>query len=405
MTDDKTASQPEFKLRWYQFRLRTLLIFVFLVACVCSLIEITLRKAWLQRRAVSEIIQSGGYVSYGRPGPANALNPTLESKTSSVYELFGYDYFYDVVGVSGFRADDNNIALLDDLPKLTQLALDIRLLTHAKDGLKHLQKVDKLESLILQGYRDDANLRVLKELPSLSSLELRGYDLTLTDKCLDFVKPLKNLDHLALWRGNWTNDGIKELTHLGTLRDLTIYSSNNIDDGLVILERTPHLQKLSLEWTPITNAGLEHIKNLSNLEILYLFNTNIDDAGLESLKYLHSLNALDLSDTNITGPGLKTLSQIETLKFLALDGTKITDDGLLSLSTMRQLEQLNISNTNITLAGLKEFLKRLHNNEQAESLRPLCLIIRQTPAAKSLKDNPDLVKELNASYPDCILDY
>jgi hypothetical protein len=112
-----------------------------------------------------------------------------------------------------------------------------------------------------------------------------------------------------------------------------------------------------------------------------------------------------LSDTNITGPGLKTLSQIETLKFLALDGTKITDDGLLSLSTMRQLEQLNISNTNITLAGLKEFLKRLHNNEQAESLRPLCLIIRQTPAAKSLKDNPDLVKELNASYPDCILDY
>jgi hypothetical protein len=398
MTDDKPVSQPEPKLRWYQYRLRTLLIFTFLVACACSLIKVRLGQAWLQRQAVKEILKSGGSVYYGRPGSYDPIDPSRDHTTSGIKKFFGYDYFYDVIGVTDFRADDNTIANLDVLSKLKQL--NIYLINYSKEGLKHLEKLDRLESFRINANIDDASLKFLEKMPPLNRLEIRGRGTT--DKCLVYIQSMTSLTDLTLWGGAWTSDGIKTLTHLTHLRSLTIYSINNIDDGLVILERMP-LETLSLQFTPVTNAGLEHLKNQNALGNLALPQTKIDDAGLLYLKNMQSLNTLCLTDTNITGLGLKTFSDLDTLKSLSLDGTKITDDSLLYLSTLKQLEYLDISRTSITLNGLTEFLQRLERNEKVIPMRLLRLIIDQTPAAKSLQDNPELLKEFHSKHPDCNL--
>ena len=71
-----TVSHP--KLRWYQYSLRTLLVFVTLLCTVaCSWIGVKLRQAERQRTVVEAITKLGGDVGWCiRPGPA-WLQPLL----------------------------------------------------------------------------------------------------------------------------------------------------------------------------------------------------------------------------------------------------------------------------------------------------------------------------------------
>jgi hypothetical protein len=407
MNQGQTAASPEFKLRWYQFRLRTLLIFVFLAACVCSLIEVCMRKAWLQRRAVEEIVKTGGSVYYIRsgsikdPSSSNKIDPATISNTFSLIQLIGYDCFYDVVEVDGFFPQQSQFAYLDALPHLKRLEIYLR--SNPKDGLQHLNKLDKLESLKVGGnFLNDDIFKPLEKLDHLTFLEIRGKGPT--DECLRYIQPLTSLHDLTLWGGNWTSQGIKNLSRLNP-RSLTIYSTNNIDAGMVILEKMPLLEKLSFQFTPITNAGLKHLEKLPSLNELVVAQTNIDDDGLSCLKKIKSLRSLCLTDTNIKGSGLEALAEIKELQRLWLDGTKINDDSLKYLSKMKHLKYLDLSRTNITLAGLKNILQHLQRvsaDWEGTDLH-LELVIFNTPAAKSLQNNQKLLKEFETNYPDCSL--
>ncbi len=55
---------PRHKLRWYQFSLRSLFVFVTLCAFACSWFAVKRQQAETQRQAVAAILQTGGEVKY-----------------------------------------------------------------------------------------------------------------------------------------------------------------------------------------------------------------------------------------------------------------------------------------------------------------------------------------------------
>src|SRR5208282_2405442 len=63
-------STPKPKLRWFQFSLRTLLVFVTLCAIPCSWLAIVVQQAKRERAAVATIEKLGGRVVWTNPiGP------------------------------------------------------------------------------------------------------------------------------------------------------------------------------------------------------------------------------------------------------------------------------------------------------------------------------------------------
>ena len=56
------VSQP--KLRWYQFSLRSLLLFVLVCSLVCGWLGVRMQRAREQKQAVEAIHKLGGWVEY-----------------------------------------------------------------------------------------------------------------------------------------------------------------------------------------------------------------------------------------------------------------------------------------------------------------------------------------------------
>jgi len=95
------------------------------------------------------------------------------------------------------------------------------------------------------------------------------------------------------------------------------------DDELVALldgETFSEIQEIDLSNTQITNEALKTIGELTTLRSLNLSNTAIDDDGLKHLQNLANLQQLYLGDTLVTGDGLKYLHGLETLSTLSLVG-------------------------------------------------------------------------------------
>ena len=57
-----SADQPKPKLRWFQYRLRSLFILTFLVAIPCSWLAVTIQGQGRQHEAAEAILKAGGRV-------------------------------------------------------------------------------------------------------------------------------------------------------------------------------------------------------------------------------------------------------------------------------------------------------------------------------------------------------
>jgi hypothetical protein len=133
---------PARKLRWFQYSLRSLLLFTLLVSVGMSWVAVRMGKARRQKEAVEEIRKLGGVVLYvhelqtsgnplpskGPPGPA-----WLRS-------WLGDDFFTTVVDVE-FPSSSVTDAGLTHLKGLTQLwTLDLDDTNVTDEGVKRLQR-------------------------------------------------------------------------------------------------------------------------------------------------------------------------------------------------------------------------------------------------------------------------
>ncbi|MGY8766954.1 MAG: leucine-rich repeat domain-containing protein [Pirellulales bacterium] len=148
------------------------------------------------------------------------------------------------------------------------------------------------------------------------------HPLLITDKDLAHITGLPELVVLDLKGTQITDDALQHLHDLPKLTELYL-------GGSIITDIEPEF------FGPrITNQGLEHLSHLNSLKVLSLARIDIDDQGLEHLTQLPNLEILYLIGTDITDEGIPTLGQLKSLKRLFIHDTSISEAGLKRLNSL-----------------------------------------------------------------------
>ena len=166
--------------------------------------------------------------------------------------LSRYTYLLNCIDdVSIARADvtDDWLACLEGLPYLRRLRLCAT--PHVGDaGLKHLAKLDQLESLTLEY-------------------------VPISDAGLEHLQHLLHLRTLALTGTRVTGPGLRYLKGLSQLYDLDLRQTPIGDEGLACLQELTRLERVGLGDTRITDDGLAYLESLEHLCVLDVSNTRI----------------------------------------------------------------------------------------------------------------------------------
>jgi hypothetical protein len=260
-----------------------------------------------QREAVAAIKVYGGTVRYdweleenqGSSGPS-APGPTWLERA------IGAEYFQDVVEVNLSGPWDPG-----------GLGLHPRWNGNVSDAIiPTLRSCPRLRSLHL--HRTQATDRAMDVVGGLTELEeLSMRNAAVTDAGIAKLKRLSRLKILYIGRAGLGDESLRHLASLPKLEYLLLPGNNFTDKGLYYLRDMTSLRVLAFDSNKgqITDAGLAHLKKLTKLEELVLIGTQVTDAGLDYLKGLRRLQHLDLSDTRVTPAGVKRLqSEMPTLK-------------------------------------------------------------------------------------------
>ncbi len=142
------------KRRWYQFSLRTLLVFGLLVSICMSWLAVKLHRGRKQRKAVEAIERLGGEVCYGYEFPVNSWKRKPQA-SAWLKVLVGDDLSRDVIHAFGLDANHvvvkhvshDNITCLSRLTTLEYLCIDSTQISDRE--LERLQRLKNLRMLSL----------------------------------------------------------------------------------------------------------------------------------------------------------------------------------------------------------------------------------------------------------------
>lgn len=223
------------------------------------------------------------HVSWLQPGAYASLK-----QLGSVRDLYLGGWHHGIEGVAQlagmpalrslkiYDLSDEEFAALPAIPSLESLDITGRGYEYTAAGYAGLSRFPSLETLAIHGgSKKDEAFMALPRIPSLKVLQLSGAMVNdmdfLTDVSLAHISTLNSLETLELYKGRFTDEGIKYLSRLSNLKKLSIPS--------------PDL---------MTDAGLACIAKLSRLEDLYIRGTNLTDAGMAELEKLPSLRHFQL---------------------------------------------------------------------------------------------------------------
>jgi len=203
------------KRHWYQFRLRTLMVFtVAPIVLGGSWYALKASRARTQRAAVARIQELGGQVFY------DVHVSELGGTKHFLKKLFGIDFIANVKGVDLVGPDIG-----------------------------------------------DAEIESLKAFVHLQSLSLCSD--RVTDSGLAHLPALRNLQKLDLTGTSVTDKGAAKLEKLVTLQDLDLSYTKITDSGLRHLAGLTRLKVLWLVNTQVTDAGVAELrKSLPNCRII-----------------------------------------------------------------------------------------------------------------------------------------
>ena len=158
---------------------------------------------------------------------------------------------------------DADLAQLSDLPNLHVLLLDAETNAISDRGIEHLSKLTNLEHLRLRGAAvGDAGLGQIGD--SLSNVRIL------------------NLPH-----AKFSDAGLAKLAQLPKLEQLRFSSPHVTDNGIAALKNYPQLKRIHLIDVPITEAALQTFAEMPRLESLYIDGVELGDDALSLLFNAH----------------------------------------------------------------------------------------------------------------------
>jgi hypothetical protein len=157
------ADPPKRKRRWYQFSLRTLLIFMLVCAVPCAWLGRKLERKRREREIVRKIEARHGRALYDRKQIGDRWPTSEPSGPAWARTILGDDFFDEIFLVDWSESDvtDADLAILTHLPHLEHLYLSKTSISDA--GLANLKSLTELKNLYLwQTKVTDAGVKQFK---------------------------------------------------------------------------------------------------------------------------------------------------------------------------------------------------------------------------------------------------
>jgi len=142
-----------------------------------------------------------------------------------------------------------------------------------------------------------------------------------------------------------TDDWLKRLAGVTTLRRLDLANCAVQGDGLQHIAALSNLRELNLTLTPIKDEALKHIAGLTELRVLGLASTQCTGTGFTHLKALKKLESVNFHFTPLNDDGLRAIAEVPISGRLWFAHTRFTDEGAASLKTQTQLKRCGIGST------------------------------------------------------------
>lgn len=148
-----------------------------------------------------------------------------------------------------------------------------------------------------------------------------------------------------------TDEWLKRLSGLTTLRRLDLANCAVQGDGLQYITALTGLRELNLTLTPVTDDALRHLAGLTELRILGLASTQCTGTGFTHLHALRKLENVNFHFTPLNDAGLLAISQVPICGRLWFAHTRFTDEGATHLKTQTQLKRCGIGSADKASSG------------------------------------------------------
>ena len=297
------------------------------------------------------------------------------------------------VTIYGIFSSDEAIMKLTRLPDLRELHFLCGHSAITDAGVQMLVSFKKLESLTLAGNFSEDGYTCLGELGKLRELNLCFNTPVVTEKELVFLEKLSDLRKLSLATGpcktadtdagstlsqmpdavlsqlqdlnnlekltincdSFTGSGLSHLSKLKSLRQLTLWSHNNLTASVIAyLEDLPQITELKISIRSFDDTGMASLGKMTNLRTLELtYAHNVTDAGLSQLRNLQELEDLTINSNSITGSDLSSLARLKSLRRFELASEKLTASGICHLKNLPQLTDLKIQSGSLSDAEVE----------------------------------------------------
>ncbi len=269
------------------------------------------------------------------------------------------------------------------IPNLKTLELNGSKIT--VDGLRHLSRMPKLESLNVENVdvapsdlsvlAESKSLKRLRadwdhrdwrdygsELAKIKSLEDIGQNLRVDRESLQAILTLPNLKALSVYgdQGEPFAGMGKEIAKCTQLESLDFQNISITDDDLLALQPLQQLQDLGLMRTEIRGTGLAVLAAFPKLETLSIY----DGSRTASSSTVIDLNLLPQLSDGLRHIGLECAGLPKQRdffsKFQSIRGTQIwslvTDEHLAGMEALSNLESLSLEEPALSDEGLKSLL-------------------------------------------------
>ena len=148
-----------------------------------------------------------------------------------------------------------------------------------------------------------------------------------------------------------TDEWLKRLSGLTTLRRLDLANCAIQGEGLQHIAALAGLRELNLTLTPVSDDALRHLGGLTELRILGLASTQCTGTGFAHLKSLRKLESVNFHFTPLNDAGLQAISQVPISDRLWFAHTRFTDEGAAHLKSQTQLKRCGIGSADKASSG------------------------------------------------------
>jgi hypothetical protein len=281
------------KRRWLQFSLRTCLLILLVAGVVFALVA---NHAHKRKSAIALVQANGGRIRFGPETVPNWYEKLLR-------QFFGAETYQPVRSINMLtggriqrekkKLPDDFLAQLSALPEIVSLGLENTVI--AESDWPNISRFQKLEAVLL-GHSNitDDGVKHLSQLPNLEEVSM-GNTKGITDAAIPYISKLPKLTNLKLGSTNITDEGLRALSPISKLDILELPSVKVTSNGVELLKNIPSLVVLTLDWTDVDDRALDHLGQLPNLQVLQLTRTRVTSEAVQRFREAHP-------QCKVTGP-------------------------------------------------------------------------------------------------------